>query len=230
MSTPFRRARQAITHALRYVFNLFLPTTCPACQNPLPPSEPLTFCAPCYAKMPWWNTAQILPPSLPPAIASFAAPCLYAEPLRSAILHLKFHHGLPYAAPLAKLLLPHLPTTPMLIIAVPSHPSRTRQRHYNHVVAMARYLVQHSGHTFHPTALKRIRKEEPQSAKTRAARLKLPASAFRANRKLIEGKNILLLDDIYTTGATARACALALRKAGAASVHVRTLAYTPPGT
>jgi len=228
MSTPFSRCRQAISNALRYAFNLFLPATCPACQAPLPPSEPLAFCAPCYAKMPWWNTAKILPPQLPPAIASFAAPCLYEEPLRSAILHLKFHRGLPYAPPLAKLLLPHLPTTPMLIIPVPSHPSRTRQRHYNHVLAMARYLAEHSHHSVHPTALKRLRKETPQASKTRAARLKLPASAFAANRAIVEDKAILLLDDIYTTGATARACALALRKAGAASVHVRTLAYTPP--
>lgn len=228
MSTLFARLRQAIRHTARHAFNLFLPATCPSCQLPLPPSEPIAFCATCYAKMPWWNTAQILPPQLPPAIASFAAPCLYEEPLRSAILNLKFHRALPYAAPLAHLLLPHLPASPMLIIPVPSHPSRTRQRHYNHVLAMAYYLAKHTAHRVHPTALKRVRKEAPQSGKTRAARLKLPASAFRANPKLIHDQHILLLDDIYTTGATARACALALRKAGAASVHVRTLAYTPP--
>lgn len=228
MSTRFAALRQALSHGLRYAFNLFLPATCPACQNPLPPSEPLAFCATCYARMPWWNTAKVLPPKLPPAIASFAAPCLYEEPLRSAILHLKFHRGLPYAPALAKMLLPHLPSTPMLILAVPAHSSRTRQRHYNHVVAMARFLVRHSPHTFHPTALTRIKKELPQASKTRAARLKLSSTAFTASRSVIEGKDVLLLDDIYTTGATARACALALRKAGAASVHVRTLAYTPP--
>lgn len=224
MHKLFARLRQAC----RYGFNLILPATCPGCQSPLPASEPMAFCATCYARMPWWNTAQILPPQLPPAIASFAAPCLYEEPLRSAILQLKFHRGLPYIPPLAKLLLPHLPSTQLLILAVPSHPSRTRSRHYNHMVFMANYLARHTLHTTHPTALQRVRKEAPQARKTRAARLKLSASAFRANPQIVSGKDILLLDDIYTTGATARACALALRKAGATSVHVRTLAYTAP--
>ena len=228
MHTPFARFGQAIRNMARYGLNLILPATCPACHTPLPPTEPLAFCATCYARMPWWNTAQILSPQLPPAIASYAAPCLYAEPLRSAILHLKFQHGLPTVPALARLLLPLLPATPMLIIPVPGHPSRTRQRHYNHMLNIARYLAAHTQHTTHPTALRRVKADTPQARKTRAARLKLPASAFAANPTLVAGKDILLLDDIYTTGATARACALALRRAGAASVHVRTLAYTAP--
>lgn len=216
-------------NGLRHLLATILPPTCPGCMGTLPATEPLGFCATCFGTMPWWNTARMLPPQLPPAIASFQAPCLYEEPLRNAILQLKFHDAVPFVKPLAKLLHPHVPTIPnLLLVPVPSHPSRIRQRRYNHAALLVQQLARTTGLPCHVTALTRLRRDSPQAAKTRAARLKLPASAFSANPRVFTGRDVLLVDDIYTTGATAKACALALRKAGARSVHVLTLAYTAP--
>ena len=204
------------------------PSQCPGCRKVLPATEPLAFCAECYGKLPWWNTSRILAPQLPAALNSFTAPCLYEEPLREAIIQFKFHRATPFAKPLGKLMLPHMPSTPMLIVPVPSHPSRTSQRHYNHAVLLARYLAKHSGFPLNITALKRLTKGLPQAAKTRASRLKLPSTAFEADANIFLDQTVLLIDDIYTTGATAKACALALKKAGAHEVHMLTLAYTAP--
>lgn len=232
MHKLFTSTRQAVTATFQHALALILPPTCPGCMGHLPPTEPVGFCATCYGKMPWWNTARILPPQLPPAIASFTAPCLYEEPLRNAILQLKFHDALPFIPPLSKLLQPHVPkyesTGNLLLVPVPSHPSRIRKRRYNHAAVLVQKLSKSTGHPCNVTALKRLRPDTPQAAKTRAARLKLPASAFSANPKVFSGREVLLIDDIYTTGATARACALALRKAGATRIHVLTLAYTAP--
>ena len=205
-----------------------LPPTCAGCNSPLPATEPVGFCTTCYAKLPWWNPARIIPPQLPPAISGFTAPCLYAEPLRSAIHAIKFHDAIPYIKPLARLLAPHVPSTPVLIVPVPSHASRIRTRKYNHAAMLAQQLAGITGQPCNVTGLRRIRPDSPQAAKTRAARLKLPATAFAAHPTAFIGRHVLLVDDIYTTGATARACALCLRKAGAASVQVLTLAYTAP--
>lgn len=221
-----------LTHLCQHLLALVLPPTCPGCHSHLPATEPLGFCATCYAKMPWWNPAKLLPPSLPPAIASFTAPCLYAEPLRTAILDLKFHDAIPYTLPLAKLLQPYVPKyktdDTILLVPVPSHSSRLRKRRYNHAALLVQQLSKLTGQPCNVTALKRIRPSSSQASKTRASRLKLPASAFSANPQTFTGKTVFLIDDIYTTGATARACALTLRKAGAAAVHVLTIAYTAP--
>lgn len=207
---------------------LILPPTCIACHTHLPAQEPVAFCPACYAKLPWWNTSQVLPPTLPKPLASFAAPCLYEEPLRATLLALKFHDQTHTIPALIRLLLPLIPAIPgLVVIAVPSHPSRLRQRTYNHAALLAEALAKRAKLAYFPTALKRLKPSLPQNSKTRAQRLKLSGTDFLAT-PAVQGKTILLIDDIFTTGATARACALALKRVGATAIHVRTLAYTKP--
>jgi len=230
MHKGFRRVRQALLKGGQRVWALVLPPSCPGCMEVLPYSEPVGFCATCYGKMPWWNTAQMLAPHLPPVIADFKAPCLYEEPLRNAILQLKFHDAVPFVKPLAKMLVPYVPAdhTNLVLVPVASHRSRLRIRRYNHAALLVQRLSKLTGCPCNVTALKRVKAEKPQVTKTRAQRLKLPASDFWANPKVFAGKDVILVDDIYTTGATARACALALKKAGAQRIEVLTLAYTLP--
>lgn len=228
MLTPLSTVGKALRWGYLHALGVLLPPTCFACHGRLPATEPVGICANCYGKLPWWNTVQVLPPKLAPAVSSFAAPCLYEGNLREMILRLKFHDTPQMARPLARLLLPVLPKDQgLLVIAVPSHPKRLRERLYNHAALLADELAKLKGYATLPTALVRLKPSSPQNSKTRAQRLKLSGNDFKASEK-VKGKHVLLVDDIFTTGATARACALALRKAGASRVSVVTLAYTKP--
>jgi ComF family protein len=120
----------------------------------------------------------------------------------------------------------------MLVVPVPLHRSRQSQRGFNQARALARHALQSLAAT-HPAwqlkladrTLVRQRLTESQAGLSpRQRRLNLRGAFTVSDPGAVEGKHILLIDDIMTTGATARAAALALRRAGAASVWVATLA------
>lgn len=227
MHSLFRPVGKALKLTWLYMLAALVPPLCLGCHKRLPADEPLGFCADCYARLPWWNTAQVLPPELPGGVDGFKAPCLYEERLREVILALKFSDQTYLAAPLAKLLAPLVPGGDLLIVPVPSHRARLRKRRYNHAALLAQELARLVKQPVDVTSLKRLKPALPQNKKTRAQRLKLAGTDFVAGVQM-KGKHILLVDDIYTTGATAHACALALKRAGAMRVDVLTLAYTKP--
>lgn len=110
------------------------------------------------------------------------------------------------------------------IVPVPLHPRRQRERGFNQAEALCPILGEISGL---PTwlALSRVRFTETQTHFSRAQRLRNLRGAFAAvPRWPVQGANLLLVDDVFTTGSTADECARALRKAGAASVRVVTVA------
>jgi ComF family protein len=204
-----------------------LPPACVGCGVRLPAAEPVGFCFACYNSLPWWDKTAVRPPELPLSVASFAAPLLYEGRIREVILRWKFHDQPTASRALAALLAPALPPAAVLV-PVPVHPRRLRQRTYNHAALLAQELGKISGLPVNVLVLRRLRHGPLQASKTRAQRQKLAGSDFAAG-PAVSGQHIVLIDDIWTTGATARACALALRRAGAARVDVRTLCYTPPG-
>ena len=114
---------------------------------------------------------------------------------------------------------------PWLLVPVPLHPRRLRERRFNQSLELATTLARLSGLTCHPL-LRRTRYTTAQAALNRQQRLKNLAGAFTLKPKSIlpPHAGILLVDDVFTTGSTAHECALALRNAGARRIIVLTVA------
>ncbi len=210
--------------------DVVLPPSCPVCDAYLPRGSGGALCAACYGQLPWWNSTQLLPPPLPRSLASFRAPLLYEGPLREMILAFKFADATHLAPLLARLLYPALAgLPPAVLVPVPMHRAALRARTYNQAALLAQQLAKLSGLPCEVLALSRIRIGEAQHNLTRAGRLRLTKQSFACTSAL-QGKTVVLIDDIFTTGATLGACAGALKAAGVVAVHGLTLAYTPPGT
>lgn len=114
-----------------------------------------------------------------------------------------------------------------LIVPVPLHPQRLRERGYNQAALLARRLAQVAMMPIDEQALQRVRHTNSQvETHSREERLKNMVFAFQCTRpELVANHDIILVDDVSTTGATLNDCARALRVAGAASVHAITLAH-----
>ena len=113
------------------------------------------------------------------------------------------------------------------IIPVPLHRLRLLKRRYNQASIMAHYLGRECNIPVLHQALLRTRSTQTQGHLNFEQRRKNVKSAFAVNDKYksrIEGKTLILIDDVYTTGSTVKECTKALRKAGAKSVHILTLA------
>ncbi|MEK6746240.1 MAG: ComF family protein [Pseudomonadota bacterium] len=114
-----------------------------------------------------------------------------------------------------------------MIIPVPLHYFRFLHRRFNQSALLAHTLSKKSSVKCLPNALIRTRKTTPQTGLTRKQRETNVKGAFTINKRsvrVIKGKNILLIDDVFTTGSTIEQCTKVLLKAGAAQVNVLTLA------
>jgi ComF family protein len=162
---------------------------------------------------------------------------LYAGTMRS-LLHLLKYEGLePVAAKLGALLaaqvaaVPELPAK-MVVVPVPLYAGKRRERGFNQSELLARAVCEamrkmRSGWDgeLAPGILIRQRATKSQAGLTNAERRRNVRGVFSvADAGKLRGRDVLLIDDIYTTGATARACSAALKKGGAARVWVATVA------
>ncbi|HEX4022347.1 MAG TPA: ComF family protein [Acidobacteriaceae bacterium] len=157
--------------------------------------------------------------------------------MRALIHLLKYEQVLTVAKPLGALLaqtvqaMPNLPPQ-LTVVAVPLHPAKERQRGFNQTMLLAEQaarVLRHEDKTRHFSmalrALGRQRATESQSGlSSHQRRRNLRGAFFVVQPKAIQDRAVLLLDDIYTTGATARECTRTLLAGGAASVYVATLA------
>ncbi len=105
----------------------------------------------------------------------------------------------------------------------PMHWTRLAVRSFNQAAWLAQALGRASGKAWRPGALTRVKRRKSQAGLSASERRRNVGGAIKASARF-EGKTILVVDDVFTTGATLEACARALRKAGAAQVHAVTLA------
>ncbi len=151
--------------------------------------------------------------------------------LRRAIHRLKYTGQMELAEPLGSLLadwwVVHFPPADLLV-PVPLHPQRERERGFNQATLLARRLSQAARIPVVEHLARRQRDTRPQVGLNMHERAQNMAGAFVADAALAAGRRIVLVDDVCTTGATLEACAAALRAAGAAEVRGLTVARAKP--
>lgn len=227
---------------LRHCFDLLLPPACLLCGQRLPPGTGAgDFCPACCRAIPGLPPARCpvcavgFPtplPSLhhcesclrqPPPFAAVHAVGPYAGTLREAVQRFNYRSQLPLERPLGALLAAAVTKAggrrPDLVVPVPLHPARLRERGYNQSLQLARQLGRRLGVPADAGLLRRVRDTTAQQGLDAATRKLNLRGAFAAGDRLT-GRHLLLVDDVMTTGATARECAGVLRAAGAASVEV----------
>ena len=114
-----------------------------------------------------------------------------------------------------------------LIVPVPLHKKKLKQRGYNQLTTFGKSLSKQLKCEFNPFILKRISSTKTQTLQQRFDRFKNTETTFQLQPKAqINGKHILLIDDVITTGATLEACCLELQKITDVRISIITMAYT----
>jgi len=230
----------------RLAADIVLPPSCPGCRAAIADKDAL--CPSC------WSAVRFIEPPLcpiygtpfayemgegivsaealadPPPFRRARAAAVYGEVTRRLVHHLKYHDR-PY---MARVMAPAmrragrvLLADAALIVPVPLHPGRLWRRRFNQSALLSARLSQLTGVPEDPLLIRRVTPTRRQVGLTALQREENVRNAFRVPaeaRARIAGASVLLVDDVYTSGATAKAATRALLRAGAASVDVLTFA------
>jgi ComF family protein len=163
----------------------------------------------------------------PPRFDRLRAAVAYGEIARKVVLKLKYSGRPGLAETLARFMLRHLPEVEggerALLVPVPLHRWRIWKRGYNQAALIASALAKRSGLAVAPDILRRTRATPPLKGLGRRERALAVRGAFEVTeegRKTLAGRHVVLVDDVFTSGATAGACAQALKRGGAQSVAI----------
>jgi len=211
----FAPAGDHLCHDCLESIRLIEPSICTVCGQPFHgPQGTGHMCGQCIKDPPSFNTARSV--------------FQYQGSVRTLIHRIKYKddgHALMALSSMARehVLLDYV--KPDMVIPVPLHSKRLRKRGFNQSLRLAGAIFPHI--PLRVDILTRTLNTKPQTELSMKARLRNVRNAFETAKRLPEGvKTILLVDDVYTTGATVRACAKTLKKAGAKEVHVFTVART----
>ncbi len=166
----------------------------------------------------------------PPSFSYARSAAYYGEVLREALHAFKFGGCRALAAPLGDLLIEMgrevlAAADPDLLIPMPLHPRRERERGFNQSLLLARRLGRAWKVPVRTDILARTVATRPQSELNAEERRANVRGAFALRRPdLVAGRHVIVVDDILTTGSTARACAACLREGGAGTIGVLTVA------
>ena len=158
----------------------------------------------------------------PPAHDGARAAVSYGGLARDLVVRLKHGRKTGLARLMALIMTRHAKgADDALLVPVPLHRWRLWRRGFNQSMLLARHVSARTGMAIDPHALIRRRATPmlgPLSARQRAKAVKGVFAVGQDDKSRISGRHIILVDDVYTSGATANACAKALKRAGAASV------------
>ncbi len=236
---------------IRRLLDLILPASCAFCRNPLRGSPFPYFCTDCWSDFsgingpvcPQCGRLYGSPESLthspdhlcsrcrqaPPRYDQAFAAGLFEGPLREAIHVFKYRPARSLGSRLAAWMggQVRLVRTVDAVMPVPLHRSRLRQRGFNQSLLLAAGIAERFGLPLSFDNLVRHRATRPQVELSGVDRSRNVRDAFSLRRpELVENRNILLIDDVFTTGATMDECAGVLSAAGAGGVTAFTLART----
>lgn len=218
-----RRSTTALQQVWDQALNLIFPARCLGCGK-----VDVVLCATCQrALLETPTPAQVAP--LPP-LTEMASTAVHRGVIREAVQALKYDNNRLIAEPLGNRLVEQVRAkgwTFDMVIPVPLHSARRRERGYNQSELLASTLADAMNMPLVTNAVERTRLTRSQvGLNARERRLNL-VDAFAGRPDQVSGKTILLIDDVYTTGATLGACAQALLDAGAAAVYGLTVTAAP---
>lgn len=162
----------------------------------------------------------------PPAYSLARSLFLHKEPVKTLVHNLKYHHTSTGLAAIKTLLSTHLVefNNCDLVLPVPLHFKRLRQRGFNQSLLLAKAVFPKRSTEIRSDLLKRVRNTLPQTTMDRNQRKRNVSKAFIvANAVELSGRDVCLVDDVFTTGSTVNECSLILSSCGARSVKVFTL-------
>jgi len=239
-------SKMALASKLAALQQVLFPGSCSLCREKLKPKQQ-TFCTNCISDLPYIShyclrCAEPLPcvgicpecQKNPPNFRQCLTLCDYRYPISSAINRIKKNPHAPETKQLSLLLADHLKGAysrlemPEIIIPVPSHPLKMASRGFNQSYLIAQFLSTKLTNTLLRNDICiRKRLGKPQRLQTRQQRLKLLSATFSThNKSEIQGKSLALVDDVVTTGSTAKAATASLLQAGAKSVDLWCIAKT----
>ena len=225
--------------ALRDLYYLFFPIVCHCCNAPLVENEDL-ICVPCRFGLPLAEMTATTDNEVERAfygridIAFGTALLLYERKgvVQKLIHLLKYKSqedlGILFGKWLGSelKLCDRLPTIDY-VIPVPIHKKKLQKRGYNQVTKFAQEIARSLHAEFNDRQLRSISTNETQTLKQRSDRWQhVKEKFYLEDTRFFEGKNILLIDDVITTGATLEACCLELQKTKNITISIATIAFT----
>jgi len=239
-------ARGLLRRALAGLSDLLMPPVCLVCRTPVAGHDAL--CAGCWREidfirpplcdrlgipLPFDTGAPMVSAAAaadPPAYDRARAVAAHDGAMRTLVHALKFHDRHDVRRLLGRWLVEagrELLEDAEIVVPVPLARRRLLMRRFNQAAVLAREVARLTGLGFEPLVLARTRATASQVGLARAARRKNVAGAFSVPHRAVDrvrGRNVLLIDDVITTGSTAAACARTLKRAGAERVDVLALA------
>ncbi|MBF0462760.1 MAG: ComF family protein [Magnetococcales bacterium] len=239
---------ELLRHGWSLLLDTLFPATCPLCRREM--AQPNQICAACLPELPRQPENYCLRCGMATkgvqrgcghceqdpdfaADASYFAYC-YEGQIAKWLVGMKFSDHSEWSRLLGWLAWQRLQReltweSPDMLVPVPLHPYRLIARRYNQSALLARALAGWLNRPLQTNALHRIKRTQPQTHLNGIQRAVNLRGAFHARNTVVQGRSVLLVDDVFTTGATTQTAVRALKEAGAKRVAVTCLAAVQHG-